>query len=158
MTTHTTIHCSFSIERHLSAPPAQVFNAWATPELKKRWFCGPEEWSSIGYQLDFRVGGNEHLVSGPAQGPMHVYDAHIEDIVPNERIVYSYDMSLDDERRVSVSLATIELEPEGDGTRLVFTEEDVFLDDAYEEMSREQGTRLLLDQLENELRRERPLA
>jgi uncharacterized protein YndB with AHSA1/START domain len=88
---------------------------------------------------------------------MHVYDARIEDIVPNERIVYSYDMSLD-EKRVSVSLATVELEPEGDGTRLVYTEEDVFLDDAYAEMSREEGTRALLDNLEKELRRERPLA
>lgn len=158
MNPHSTTHCSFTLERHLSAPPEQVFNAFATPELKKRWFHGPEEWSSIGYHLDFRVGGTEHVVSGPTNGPMHIYDARIEDIVPNERIVYSYDMSLDDEKRVSVSLTTVELEPEGDGTRLVFTEEDVYLDDAYEEMSREEGTRLLLDHLESELRRERPLA
>lgn len=157
MNPHSTVHCHFTIERHLPASPQQVFNAWATPELKGRWFYGPGEWSSIGYKLDFRIGGREHLVSGPSTGPMHVYDARIEDIVPNERIVYSYDMSLD-ETRVSVSLATVELEPEGDGTRLVFTEEDVFLDDAYAEMSREEGTRSLLDNLEKELRRERPLA
>lgn len=154
MTPHTTTHCSFTIERHLSAPPEQVFNAWSNPDIKGRWFVGPHEWSSIGYKLDFRVGGREHLVSGPSEGPMHIYDARIEDIVPNERIVYSYDMSLD-EKRVSVSLATIELEPEGNGTRLVFTEEDVFFDDAYDDMSREQGTSELLDNLENELRSER---
>lgn len=153
MTPHTTTHCSFTIERHLSASPSQVFNAWSNPDIKQRWFMGPHEWSSIGYNLDFRVGGREHLVSGPSEGPMHVYDARIEDIVPDERIVYSYDMSLD-ERRTSVSLATVELEPEGDGTRLRFTEEDVFLDDAYEEMSREEGTKALLDNLENELRSE----
>jgi len=152
---HSTMHCSFTIERHLDASPAQVFDAWSTPEIKSRWFYGSEEWSSIGYKLDFRIGGREHLVSGPSEGPMHIYDARIEDIVPNERIVYSYDMNLG-EKRVSVSLATVELHPDGEGTRLVFTEEDVFLDDAYEEMSREEGTRSLLDNLERELRRERP--
>lgn len=157
MNPHSTLHCSFTIERHLAAPPQQVFDAWATPEIKGRWFYGPGEWGSIGYRLDFRVGGHEHLVSGPSEGPMHIYDARIEDIVPNERIVYSYDMSLD-KKRVSVSLATVELEPDGDGTRLVFTEEDVFFDDAYDEMSREEATRALLDNLERELRRERPQA
>lgn len=157
MNPHTTTHCSFTIERHFAASPAQVFNAWSNPELKKRWFYTTEEEGNIGYKLDFRVGGCEHLVSGPSDGPMHVYDAHIEDIVPNERIVYSYDMCLDD-KRVSVSLATVELEPEGDGTRLVFTEEDVFLDDSYAELSREDTTCVLLDNLERELRSERPLA
>lgn len=152
MAPHTTTHCSFTIERHLSASPEQVFQAWATPQIKERWFYGPEEWQSIGYKLDFRIGGREHLVSGPSQGPMHVYDARIEDIVPNQRIVYSYDLSRD-EKRVLVSLATVELEPEGTGTHLVFTEEDVYLDDAYEEMTREEGTRALLDNLEHELHR-----
>ncbi len=155
MATHTTTHCSFTIERHLSAPPDQVFNAWSNPAIKKRWFMGPHEWSSLGYNLDFRIGGREHLVSGPSEGPMHIYDARIEDIVPNERIVYSYDMSLDDQKRLSVSLATVELEPEGEGTHLRFTEEDIFLDDAYGEMSREEGTNALLDNLESELRSER---
>ena len=37
------------------------------------------------------------------------YDARYQDIVPNERIIYSYDMHLDD-KRISVSLATVELE------------------------------------------------
>lgn len=153
MNTHTTQHCTFTIKRNLSAPPDQVFNAWSNPEIKGRWFTGPEEWGSIGYNLDFRIGGREHMASGPSAGPMHVYDAHIEDIVPNERIVYSYEMHLDN-KRISVSLATVELEAEGEGTRIVFTEQDVFLDAADNESSRIEGTQILLENLERELLRE----
>jgi uncharacterized protein YndB with AHSA1/START domain len=157
MDTHVTQHCTFSIKRSLSAPPSEVFNAWANPEIKGRWFKGPGEWSNLGYELDFRIGGHEHMASGPSEGPMHVYDATIEDIVPNERIVYSYEMHLD-KKRISVSLATVELEPEGDdGTRLIFTEQDVFLDAADNETARVEGTRELLENLESELRRERHL-
>ena len=59
-----------------------------------------------------------------------------------------------DETRTSVSLATVELEPEGDGTRLIFTEQAVFLDGLDNPAEREQGTRGLLEKLEAELGRE----
>ena len=55
-------------------------------------------------------------------GPIHHYDAIYQDIVPNERIIYGYDMHLDD-KRISVSLATVEFKPAGKGTRLTFTEQ-----------------------------------
>ena len=46
-----------------------------------------------------------------------------------------------DQRRISVSLATIEFEPAGDGTRLILTEQGVYLDGADQPAAREQGTR-----------------
>ena len=72
-------------------------------------------------------------------------------MVPNERIVYAYEMSLDD-RKISVSLATIELAPTQTGTRLVLTEQGAFLD-GNDDGSRERGTNYLLDQLGESLRR-----
>ena len=77
---------------------------------------------------------------------MHSFACVYQDIVPNQRIVYSYDMHLDD-ARISVSLTTIELFPEGEGTRLKFTEQGVFLDGNDDAGSREQGSGWLLDQL-----------
>lgn len=59
-----------------------------------------------------------------------------------------------DENRISVSLATVELRPEGKGTRLVFTEQGAFLDGYDDAGSREHGTRELLDALGAALRRE----
>ncbi len=69
----------------------------------------------------------------------------------DQRIVYTYDMHLDD-ARISVSLATVELEPAGAGTRLIFTEQGVFLDGYDDAGSREHGTRELLDKLGASLR------
>jgi uncharacterized protein YndB with AHSA1/START domain len=97
-------------------------------------------------ELDFRVGGRELNRVGPSEGPLHTFDARYHDIVADRRIVYSYDMYLD-QRRISVSLATVELLPEGSGTRLIFTEQDAFLDDGEKPQQREQGTRELLDAL-----------
>jgi uncharacterized protein YndB with AHSA1/START domain len=100
------------------------------------------------------VGGRERSTGGPPGGPTHCFDAVYQDIVPNQRIVYSYDMHLGD-KRISVSLTTIELQPAGTGTRLVFTEQGVFLDGYDDAASREQGTRFLLDKLDQALSHER---
>jgi uncharacterized protein YndB with AHSA1/START domain len=66
--------------------------------------------------------------------------------VPDERIVYAYEMALDD-TRISVSLTTIELTPAGDGTRLVLTEQGAFLDSFDDPSLRETGMADLLDAL-----------
>lgn len=43
---------------------------------------------------------------------MATFDAVYHDVVADERIVYAYEMHLDD-RKISVSLATLELKPAG---------------------------------------------
>ncbi len=62
-----------------------------------------------------------------------------------------------DERRISVSLATVELKPAGAtpdaGTRLIYTEQGAFLDGYDNAGQREHGTRALLDKLGEALRR-----
>jgi len=153
MTKRSVTHATFVIERIYDASPARVFAAWADPAAKVRWFNGPEDWEAAGYALDFRVGGREHASGGPKGGPVHTYDAHYQDIVPNERIICAYEMHLD-ETRISVSLATVEFKPAGAGTRLIFTEQGAYLDGFDDPSLREQGTRDLLDALAAELRRE----
>ena len=153
MSERSTQHATFVIERLYAAAPARVFKAFADPQAKARWFAGPEEWVTGLREADFRIGGRERLSAGPKGGTAHRFDAIYQDIVPNERIIYTYDMHLD-EKRISLSLATIEFKPAGAGTRLVFTEQGVFLD-AYDDAgSREQGTKGLLDKLGAYLQRE----
>jgi len=144
-------HATFVIERRYDASPATVFGAWADAKAKSQWFVGPADWGPNEHRLDFRVGGREFNRGGPKGGPVHTYDALYFDIVPNERIVYAYDMHLDD-RRISASLATVELEPEGKGTRLTFTEQGAFLDGFDNVADREHGTGELLDALAAALR------
>ena len=142
------VHASFSIERVYPATPARVFAAWADREAKARWFSCHE-----GYTLDFRVGGRESNRGGAPGGPVYACDALFHDIVPNERIVYTYDLRRDD-TLISVSLVTVELAPVPGGTRLVFTEQGAFLDGHDTPGHREHGTRLGLERLVPELARD----
>ena len=146
MTKRPVTHATFVIERNFSAPPARVFIAFADPAAKARWFAGPDEWEKTRQEFDFRVGGRERLSGGPKGGTVHSFDARYLDIVPNERIIYAYDMHLD-ETRISVSLATVEFKPAGNGTLLTITEQGAFLDGYDDAGSREQGTGWLLDKL-----------
>lgn len=59
---------------------------------------------------------------------------------------YAYEMHLDD-RKISVSLATVELTPAGNGTRLKVTGQGVFLDGYDDNGAREHGTGWLMDRV-----------
>ena len=72
------------------------------------------------------------------------------DIVPEQRIVFAYNMTIGG-NRISASLATLQFEPDGNGTRLAFTEQDAFLDGYDDVGQREHGTRELLEALAREL-------
>jgi uncharacterized protein YndB with AHSA1/START domain len=96
--------------------------------------------------MDFRVGGRETSAGGPPGGQRHIMNALYWDIVPEQRIIWTYEMHLDD-TRISVSLNTVELRAEGKGTRLVFTEQGAFLADGDGVELRKQGTEGLLEQL-----------
>lgn len=145
-------HATFVIERNFDVPPERVFEAWADPVAKARWFSGPADWTRTEHELDFRVGGREVSRVASPDGPVYTYEARYQDIVADRRIIYSYDMYLD-ERRISISLATVELERDAGGTRLIFTEQDVFLDGLDSADQRKGGSQSLLDALDAELQR-----
>ncbi len=150
MTLSTTTHDTFVIERTYDVPVSQVFGAWADPQLKARWFAGSADALGTGYELDFRVGGREVNRGGPPGGPVYLYESRFRDIVPEARIVYTYEMYAD-EVRLSVSVATIEFYDQGASTRLVLTEQGVFLDDHDTVAQREEGTRSILESLATSL-------
>jgi uncharacterized protein YndB with AHSA1/START domain len=153
VTDRSVIHATFVVERSYDASPARVFAAWADPQVKARWFASPEEWGPDEFELDFRVGGREVSRGGPNGGPVYAFEGRYQDIVADERIVYTYSMHLD-QALISVSLATIELRPEGGGTRLVLTEQGAYLDGHDTAAQRQRGAGELLDALGVELRRE----
>jgi uncharacterized protein YndB with AHSA1/START domain len=138
-------HATFVIERSYPASPARVFQAFADPALKRRWF-GADEKPNTHHELEFRVGGQEINRGGPPDGPVFTYSAVYQDIVRDQRIVTTYAMDMG-QARISASVATVELTPEGTGTRLVFTEQGAYLDGHDTPEQREHGTRLLLDNL-----------
>jgi uncharacterized protein YndB with AHSA1/START domain len=152
MSKRSATHGTFTLERVYDASPARVFKAWADPAIKARWFGGLADWQMLERSIDFRIGGTERLSGRKGSGVVSTFDAVYHDIVPDQRIIYCYDMRLDGVH-ISASLATVTLAPEGAGTRLTFTEQAVFLDGYDDSGSRERGTRILLEQLGGELQR-----
>ncbi len=127
MMTKSGLHQSFDIERIYKAAPQRVFAAWSDPAIKSRWFIGPAGWTQVRRELDFKVGGNEILHGKFSDGSESLFSARYHDIVPNQRIVYVYEMHVKG-RLHSVSLATVELSAVGAATRMLFTEQVAFLD------------------------------
>jgi uncharacterized protein YndB with AHSA1/START domain len=137
---------TFTLERVYNAAPSRVFTAFSDPEIKARWFAGPEEWTVDRALFEFRVGGRERVISRPKDAPSHIFNATYMDIVRDQRIVYTYTMHMDD-TLTSVSVATFVLEAVPEGTRLVLTEQGAFLDGHDRPGQRESGTRWLLDKI-----------
>ena len=138
-------HATFVVERTYDASPSRTFAAWADRAAKARWFGADDEFADDEFELDFRVGGHERR-RGSEGDRVYTVEAQYQDIVPDERIVYSYDVRFD-EQRISVSLGTVELAPAGDGTRLTYTEQGAFLDGLDTPDQREQGMGGLLEAL-----------
>jgi uncharacterized protein YndB with AHSA1/START domain len=153
--TDLTTHDTFTIERTFNASPDRVFEALANPEQKARWFSGPASWKLLERKHDFRVGGTERVSGLFESGMSSTFDAHFLDIVPNRRLVYSYEMSVNG-RKISVSLATWEFVAVGAKTKVVLTEQGAYFPDpdlakhAPEgpAASRLNGTKALLDRFE----------
>lgn len=156
--TAAVVHGTFRIERTYPVPPSRVFAAFADPATKRRWFV--EGGSVREHRLDFRVGGAEAVRSlfgggppgAPPAGTEMGSDAAYLDILPDARIVFAYTMAAAG-RRFSASLATVELRPEGAGTRLVFTEQGAFFEGSDGLEMREEGWKALLGALGAELAR-----
>jgi uncharacterized protein YndB with AHSA1/START domain len=146
MTDRCVVHSTFSLERVYATSAGRVFEAWADPAAKARWFSpsGPHE-------LDFRVGGREVNRGHNLEGQILTFESHYHDIVVDRRIAYTSTLSVEEDV-VTVSLTTVEFIPDGDTTRLVLTEHAAFLDDHEQPEWREQGTSDWLDALAAELK------
>jgi uncharacterized protein YndB with AHSA1/START domain len=140
------VHSSFRIERTFGAARAEVYRALTDPAAKAKWFTGGDGYTQLAREMDVRSGGRELLKGRWPNGLVTSFEASYHDVVPDRRLVYSYVMHLD-ARKISVSLATFELEDAGAGTHLVLTEQHAFLDGYEDAGSRERGTNALLDAL-----------
>ena len=144
-------HGSFVIERHLNYDTAALYRAWTEPAAKARWFNGPaDKWTEQVREMDVKVGGRERVVGKFTDGSESRFEALYFDIVPERRLVYSYDMYFQG-KKISVSLASVEFVASGRenrSTKLIVTEQHAFLDGYEDAGNRERGTQGLMDNLE----------
>ena len=149
------IHSTFVIERNYPVSPERVFAAFSDPGKKRRWFGESDGHDVEEFQMDFRVGGSERMVyrfkeGTPFPGVALLNEGHYEDIVPQQRIVTASTMTLG-EKRISVSLITIELLPAAKGTDLICTFQGAFFEGSDGPERREGGWQKLFDRLATEV-------
>lgn len=152
MTQHSVDHDTFVIERTYNVPPAKVFAAFSSAAAKSRWFGAEDEHTPSKLEMDFRVGGHETNEGGPPGGPVYKYRATYQDIVPDHRIVATYNMWMDG-RLISVSVNTLELQASGSATKLTYRESGFFLDSLDKPSNRKHGTAELFEALDGYLER-----
>ena len=154
MTDRSVTHATFVIERtYPAASPARVFAAFADPAIKRRWFAGPDELGPDRARARLPRRRPRDQPRRPARRPGLHLRRPIQDIVPNQRIISTYEMLMDD-TRISVSLADRGARASRRGHQLRYTEQGVYLDGHDTPAQREHGTRELLDALGAELQRE----
>jgi uncharacterized protein YndB with AHSA1/START domain len=129
----------------------RVFSAWTSSEALSRWYVPGQTgwWSSIA-EHEFRIGGRKRLSFGPSNSVTYEEDCRYEDIVPNERIVYSMTISAEG-RRQTVSLVTVEFGADGESTNVTLTDQLAILDGADTAEGRRQGWEEVLEKLAREV-------
>ena len=70
----STVHSTFALERTYEAAPARVWQTWADPAEKRRWF-GPQGPAKAEHELEFRVGGLERMTVQIARRRLQVHRA-----------------------------------------------------------------------------------
>lgn len=137
-------HGSFTVKRTYTHPLAKVFRAWSDPAIKRQWHGEPDQ-SDPRRVFEFHTGGRE--TSYGKVGEMNfAIESVYYDIVPENRIIYAYDVKIDDVV-TSLSVATVEFKAAGTGTELTVTEHGAFLDGHDNAKDRQGGTDWVLDRL-----------
>ena len=98
---------SLTLKRRFNATPEKVYAAWADPQKLVQWFGpGTVEEGSVKADIDLRVGGR-YRISFSAKGNYNEVGGVYREVVPNERLVFSWAWHSTPERE---SLVTISMQ------------------------------------------------
>jgi uncharacterized protein YndB with AHSA1/START domain len=115
---------SLTLKRRLHASPAKVWAAWTSAEKIAHWF-GPADTvgGSVRAELDVRTGGRFRVSFRTASSEYHEVGGVYREVVPDRRLVFSWAWHSTPERESQV---TVTLQPDGEGTLLTLTHEQLF--------------------------------
>ena len=120
----TTTVPALVISRTLKAPPARVYEAWTDPQLARRFLC-PNDITVGDATFDVRAGGRYRIAMINPDGETYVAHGTYREVVPERKLVMTWEWEEDDPRRVHQSLLTVEFAPHADGTELTLTHENL---------------------------------
>jgi uncharacterized protein YndB with AHSA1/START domain len=153
--TRMTTARTFTVERAYDYPLALVYGAFTDLDAKRVWYGGQNDWEVTKHTLDFRVGGWELWRGRPnANAPWMTNEALIQDILPNERIITSYAMTMDD-KLFTLSQQVLEFSATPTGAHIKLTEQIFYIDAPDHHENRVEGTQGMLDKLNSYLSAEK---
>ena len=130
--------------RIIPARRARVYRAWLDPELVARWWA-PMDSVVATATVDERVGGVLRVEMLTADGEPHQFDALIQELVEDERIVLIFKFAVDAEE--TLLTVTFRDAPDG-GTEVTLDHQRVPLEGPLNEQSVDAGWNSVLDKLE----------
>lgn len=137
------------LDRVVNVKPEQVWKAWTTPELLKKWFA-PQPWSTVACEIDLRPGGQFATTMRSPEGQEFPNSGCILEVVENQKFVFTN--ALEPGFRPSAQpffTAVVLIEPHADGTRYraIAMHRDADGRKQHEDMGFMEGWSLCLDQL-----------
>jgi uncharacterized protein YndB with AHSA1/START domain len=105
---------SLTLKRRLPAPPSKVFAAWIEPDRLARWF-GPHGSEVLEAEAEPRIGGRFRILMRTPDGEEHGVSGDYREVVPDERLVFTWAWRSTPERE---SLVTLSFDGDGGGTLL----------------------------------------
>ena len=137
------------ITREFDAPKHLVYEAWTTPELVRRWWCGERGKMTVA-EIDLRVGGKWRYAMIANQGFEVAFHGEYREIVPNERLVSTeaYEGIPDPDANASLNTLTL-TEVDGRTTLTILVEHPTQEGrDAHIDSGMEGGMQEAMDRLE----------
>lgn len=132
------------IARTFDAPVAQVFDAWTSEEVLRRWLHGMPGWETPTAEVDLRVGGTIRIVMrDPADGTEAGATGEYRVVEPHRRLVFTW---IWDDQPDQPQLIELELSERDGRTTVSMTNSAIPTDGRLE--SQERGWQVCYDNLE----------
>ena len=107
------------LTREIAAPRTLLFRLWTEPEHLMRWW-GPQTTTASSVSVDLREGGAWRHCILTAEGKEYWSHGRYLEIVPPERLVFTFAWEGQDGKPGHQMQVTVELHELGEKTRLVF--------------------------------------
>ena len=132
------------VTRTFDAPRALVFAAWTNPEHLVRWW-GPKGFTTPSCAMEVRPGGGFRTVMRSPEGTVHRLRGRYREVVPPERLVFTFAWEDEAGRPGHETLVTVTLAEAGGKTRL--TLHQAVFERVESRSSHHEGWRECLDRL-----------
>jgi uncharacterized protein YndB with AHSA1/START domain len=134
------------IERTFAATARELFDAWTSPEVMRRWFHAGPDWETPEAEVDLRIGGQVRIVMRRPDGSETGARGEYTLIDPPYRLVmkWTFDVDPRNEQLIELSFS------EKDGATTVLMINSRISTDG-RRGDQDKGWRLCLDELERVL-------